>query len=231
MTEPLRPSPTSGDRPAGRSRRRRSASSASTSSVCSPSSGTDRRVRRMPEKVTGPLTDRNGATPRPPRSRRWPAAAGPRPPRPASAPAPTTLPRGRSARPRWPGPPGNDLVEEGDDLDPVASGWRRRCEALVIEQIGPPQGPADRPDVAVGLEAGEEEPKPVAGPIGIHQTVTGCGAGTRPGHLAERHLQTRGPIPGRRRRCGAARPRPPGPAGLPVAPARRPEARPARPGR
>ena len=133
-------------------------------------------------------------------------------------------------RPLGQGSLGDDLVEEGDELGAVPADGRGVGEALVLEQVGSAEGAADRADVAVGLETGEEEPPPVGGPVGVHQRRLVVLPGLGRGDLAEHHLQAQ--VPAEHVGAGAQQRDLDHPA-RPVAAARapRPGGRPARPAR
>ena len=59
----------------------------------------------------------------------------------------------------------------------------------VVGQIGAAQGATDGSDVAGRLQAGEEEPPPVGGAVGVHERGLVAFPRFGPGHLAQRHLE------------------------------------------
>ena len=175
--------------------------------MCSPScgAGADGRTRDVGEAdraVDRALRAARRRRPRARRSRRWRASCGSsddlgR----ASGPAPTTRLRGRSARPtRRAVRVGDDLVEEGDDLGAVACGWPRRlAKRGSSSRSGRPRARQHRPDVAVRLEPGEEEPAAVAASGTGSSAAPGCGAGARRRRPCRASSAGRGPSRGRRR--------------------------------
>ena len=154
--------------------RRSAQSRRSTSSVCCPSPGAGGAGRSgRSEKLTGPLTERWVSPPAPSRASRKPSfaascgssstSAGP------CAGAHHTPSRSKRSAQTSRGCPGDDLVQERDDLGAVAADGARVGEARVREQVRSAEGPAHVGDVAVRLESREEEPAPVGGPVGVHQ--------------------------------------------------------------
>ena len=171
----------------------------STSSVCCPrwgagGAGPPRQVGEADRAVDRPLRVAVGLVPRARRSRRWrPAADRPAPP-PVPAPAPTRRPRGRSARPR---PRGSRSATISSRMAMTSVRLRRMAagvgEAGVGEQVGAAERAAHGVDVAVRLEAGEEEPPPVGGPVGVHQRCLVRVPRLGPGDLADGRLQAEVP--------------------------------------
>ncbi len=124
------------------------------------------------EKVTGPLTDRWG--------RRalleqlhesvvgrqlrvvedLGRAPGRRPPHPLALEA---------LGPDVEGLGGDDLVQDGDDLGPVPAQRPRTLEARIVGQTVAAERPQDLVQVAVGLEAGEEEPTTILRAVRVHE--------------------------------------------------------------
>ncbi len=99
------------------------------------------------------------------------------------------------------GPLDDDGVEDGDDLDPMATHGGGVGEAGVVEEVGPAQRPQHGTDVAVGLEAGQKHPAAVGRPVGVHERRLSCAAGARPRPPCPAPIADPGPTRGRRRRC------------------------------